>query len=624
MKRAYKLHEIDTVLAVYNSKEKVNDINHILDLYAIFELLKEGNKLTIWDEDTINKYNTISKDFPKIVGVFVSQIENYNFLEIYNKVSNLNRFDFWKLFNDFKMYEKISPDTFSELLKLDVSLYYILAYKKIVEKYDECLSNYIIANEDSIEIILNKILSYDGNTSDIIIPKSLTPKTIVDLADKYIDSSRPNPNFLELIASSRSSNNFPITDEIRLKAKTAYHQYWEKAKKDMTLFKNGIEVSFKPNLNVEKYEEYENHTLKYEYSSNWVSENLDFPTLLNNFIYLLDFTDKHFRSSFTYKQNDVGIFEQIFAKRGKTDYPISYSFNIFRQASSLKLRCYMIELKKYNIVLEEIFEWFFKTYLRNEFNAEGFIYIAPSQNTTMLEKCILLSSSIDAILKQFNMFQKYGQINRELFEMSSGHVIFGNIKSLSKNKYLYAESEDSKKEQHLLFSDQSLLNYIEKTKEKYETLPQLLHFENLTISDFYEYQQQDIEWLITRESIIYNNNGFLKPNIERTILLKDLYDNEVSCYQYNKRRESIIIELLNNKDLKLESSLFTVPEQQYLNYVLNRAEFGNGLDLRNKYVHGTYSLNLNRQESDYIELLKVMILIIIKINEEFCLKFPLK
>ena len=499
-----------------------------------------------------------------------------------------------------------------------------MPHRKIVEKYDEYLSNYIVSNEDSIETILNKILSYDGNTSDIIIPKSLTPKVIVDLADKYIDSSRPNPNFLELIASSRSNNDFPITDEIRLKAKTAYHQYWEKAKKDMTLFKNGIEVSFKPDLNVEKYEEYKNHILKYEYSSNWISENLDFPTLLNNFIYLLDFTDNHFRSSFTYKQNDVGIFEQIFAKRGKTDYPISYSFNIFRQASSLKLRCYMIELKKHNIVLEEIFEWFFKTYLRNEFNAEGFIYIAPSQNTTTLEKCILLSSSIDAILKQFNMFQKYGRINRELFEMSSGHVIFGNIKSLSENKYLYTESGDLKKEQHLLFSDQSLLNYTEKTKEKYKTLPQLLHFKNLTKSDFYEYQLQDIEWLLSRKSIIYDEEGFLKPNNERIVLLKDLYDNEVSCYQYNKRREKIIIELLNNKDLKVESSLFTIPEQQYLNFVLNRAEFGNGLDLRNKYVHGTYSLNINRQEADYIELLKVMILIIIKINEEFCLKFPLK
>ena len=222
------------------------------------------------------------------------------------------------------------------------------------------------------------------------------------------------------------------------------------------------------------------------------------------------------------------------------------------------------------------------------------------------------------------MFQKYGQINRELFEMSSGHVIFGNIKSLSENKYLYTESGDLKKEQHLLFSDQSLLNYTEKTKEKYKTLPQLLHFKNLTKSDFYEYQLQDIEWLVSRKSIIYDEEGFLKPNNERIVLLKDLYDNEVSCYQYNKRREKIIIELLNNKDLKVESSLFTIPEQQYLNFVLNRAEFGNGLDLRNKYVHGTYSLNINRQEADYIELLKVMILIIIKINEEFCLKFPLK
>ena len=86
----------------------------------------------------------------------------------------------------------------------------------------------------------------------------------------------------------------------------------------------------------------------------------------------------------------------------------------------------------------------------------------------------------------------------------------------------------------------------------------------------------------------------------------------------------MIDELLNCNELRVENSLFTINEQRYLNYVLNRAEFGNGLDLRNKYVHGTYSLNLNRQESDYIELLKVMILIIIKINEEFCLKFPPK
>ena len=81
----------------------------------------------------------------------------------------------------------------------------------------------------------------------------------------------------------------------------------------MTLFKNGIEVSFKPNLTVEKYEKYEEHTLKYEYDSNWISENLDFPTLLNNFIYLFDFTDNNFRSSYVYKSNESGIYLKIFS-----------------------------------------------------------------------------------------------------------------------------------------------------------------------------------------------------------------------------------------------------------------------------------------------------------------------
>lgn len=36
-----------------------------------------------------------------------------------------------------------------------------------------------------------------------------------------------------------------------------------------------------------------------------------------------------------------------------------------------------------------------------------------------------------------------------------------------------------------------------------------------------------------------------------------------------------------------ESTLFSKMEQSYLNYYLNRSEFSNGLDLRNRYLHGT-------------------------------------
>ena len=72
--------------------------------------------------------------------------------------------------------------------------------------------------------------------------------------------------------------------------------------------------------------------------------------------------------------------------------------------------------------------------------------------------------------------------------------------------------------------------------------------------------------------------------------------------------------------LRLENSLFSKPEQDYLNYELNKSSFSNGLDLRNKYAHSTYPEDEKIQFVDYIRLLKIMILVITKINEEFCLR----
>lgn len=53
---------------------------------------------------------------------------------------------------------------------------------------------------------------------------------------------------------------------------------------------------------------------------------------------------------------------------------------------------------------------------------------------------------------------------------------------------------------------------------------------------------------------------------------------------------------------------------------LNKSSFSNGLDLRNKYAHSTYPEDEKIQFVDYIRLLKIMILVITKINEEFCLR----
>ena len=50
--------------------------------------------------------------------------------------------------------------------------------------------------------------------------------------------------------------------------------------------------------------------------------------------------------------------------------------------------------------------------------------------------------------------------------------------------------------------------------------------------------------------------------------------------------------------------------------MLNKSKFSNGEDLCDKYSHDTCPLDEKMQYQDYHELLKIMVLIIIKINEE--------
>jgi len=144
---------------------------------------------------------------------------------------------------------------------------------------------------------------------------------------------------------------------------------------------------------------------------------------------------------------------------------------------------------------------------------------------------------------------------------------------------------------------------------------------NTKKEDFAHYQQRNLDWLIKRGSVQVSDDGYLQINRVRTAVLNDLFRNEVICpTYYEKALKQQVEELVATGDMHYENTLFSKPEQNYLNYILNKSEFSNGLDLRNKYSHDTCSLDEKTQNQDYLELQKIMILILIKINEEFCIK----
>ena len=226
---------------------------------------------------------------------------------------------------------------------------------------------------------------------------------------------------------------------------------------------------------------------------------------------------------------------------------------------------------------------------------------------------------MDGVLKQYRMYVRDGYIDRELFEMSSDHLVIDGMQSLIKEKYAYACGDAIQNEIFMLFSNQPGLSFTSKTKSKHSTLFELLKNEIVVIDDFSAWQVQSINWLIERNALNKTDNGRVELNHSRVGILKDLYDHEVICVKYLGKWTPVLFEMRDAGDLRIESTLFSEPEKKFLNYELNKAEFSDGLDLRNKYAHSTYPQNEDVQKMDYIELLKVMVLIITKINEEFCL-----
>ena len=623
MGSGWSLREAETFLLNWDERVRDVKINDVLELHNIKLYFDAGMRLENWTEDQYCEFCEKCKLIPGIMGKYCSAISDTTITVLCKDVTWKYADDFWDVLCIYKVYNRISPDTMKALLDADDRIvWHLLKQKMFSAHFGEVIADHLVHNQYTAERLVSHFLEAHGDTyGQMYFPIEFTQ----DMRDKalldYVEREDGNPNYLRLLERSQSTKEFPVSDRLRLKARRKSDLLQERIFADSMGMRYGAQVSFKsiPDGSIE--ESFENNMICTAYSHEWVKENLDYPTLLNNFIYLFGYVDQEYRCCFPSKKSDLGVFERHLGVKGKKDYQVGIAFDVTRIHSTLQMFAYQEELHQHDIRLENIFQWFFEVYLQEEFNAVGFSYCPPSEGTTYAEKCKLLASAIDGVLKQYRLFCEDGYVDRELLEISSGHVVFGDLVSMREKKYAYSNSSELQTEQYALYSDQSMMNYTERTGSKYQTLPQLLILEKITKKDFAEFQLRDLKWLISRGVVCADTDGYLQINKVRAYVLKDLFHNEVICPAYCAPVvEKQIEEMATVGDIRFENTLFSKPEQDYLNYVLNKSEFSNGLDLRNRYSHDTNSLDEKTQSQDYFELLKIMVLIIIKINEEFCMK----
>lgn len=621
----FYLKRIEDIICNFVVEKKRVDINEIIELYNIQQFFHNRIYSIHWTKQQLNDYSEIVSDFSKVIGKFFSGINIDTIESMFDTIYYDYRNDFWKLIEKYKVYDKISVEQFRKIiLNKHFILNDVLKCKNIVKKFSGEIITYMEKNPFCAEIILSYYLEkHDRNIESLYFPVELSNEKKTLILDKYIASNSSNINYLKLIFESNSTNNLRLPDRLKLKAKRKYDEEIETLFKEGTGFEYGAKVSFSNKIDEEfKFETDDNRILSVLYSAKWIKENLDYPTLLNNFIYLFGYTDLQFRSLHVSRESQMSIIEKDLGIKGRKEYPTGIAFQQIQMLAQLQMIGYCNELEKYNIFLEDIIEWFFCNYLEEEFNVKGFCFNKSSHTVSYLEKCRNIAAEFDNILKRFKIYCEDGEIDDELLHISTEHIFIKDIPSMLSNKYIYPCGNDYQTISNLLFSDQSIIHYLPKLSNNYNSFYCLLEKENVYYDMFEDYQIPSIDWLIDHNIIKIDNKKRIMPYWEKIKILNELYQHDVVCFSYMKKYQSIIMELNKMGLVQFSSSLFSRPEQDYYNYLFNKSEFDNGLDIRNSYTHGTQRVDENQNKQDYFIFLRIMILIVIKINEEFCLKYP--
>ncbi|GFZ25542.1 hypothetical protein CMETHOX_34650 [Lacrimispora indolis] len=623
----FYIKRIEDIICNFVVEVKRTDINEIIELYNIEQFFQNKIYSRYWTKQQLNNYSGIVKFFSKVMGKYFSEIDIDVLESVFDNIDSNYRDDFWKLIERYKVYEKIPIEIFRNLtLNKHFILKDVFKCKNIVKNFSKEIVRYMETNPLCSEILLSHYLEkHDRDMELLYFPNELSNDRKISILDKYISSNSPNTNYLKLIFESNSISNLCLPDRLKLKAKRKYEEQIEILFKNRTGFEYGVQVSFSDQLNEEiEFEKDNNRILSFSYSIKWIKENLDYPTLLNNFIFLFGYTDLQFRSLHVCRESQMGILEKSLGIIGKKEYHTGIAFQQIQMLAQLQMIGYCNELEKYDIYLEDVIKWFFCNYLREEFNVKGFNFNVSLRTASYLEKCRNVAAEMDSVLKQFKIFCEDEEIDNELLHISTQHMFIKDIPSMLDNKYIYPCGDDYQMISHLLFSDQSIIYYIPKLSNVYNSFYDLLEKENVYYDMFQNYQTASIDWLIEHKIIKIDDEKRITLYKEKVKILNELYEHDVVCFNYLKKYQPIITEFEETGIVKFSSTLFSKPEQDYYNYLFNKSEFDNGLDIRNSYIHGTQRVNENQNRQDYYIFLRIMILIVIKINEEFCLKNPEK
>jgi hypothetical protein len=611
-----------TVLAEFDLSRASYGVNDIVELHNASRFVEHGVFPASMVQAKRDRLLSLVPAVRRAEGVFFNGLTEPMFAAAISGVDYSYRSDVLGLLAKFKVFDRCSATVVLDALKADgFHSGDLLRCGALVRVYDEDVRSLMLASVDTAELILSKHLLSDSQAG-ICLPASLTLADRRALLDAYVDDENANPNYVQLIATARVNGPLGIDAKLKLKARRAYDKFTTSFFATNQGMKTGVEVSICDTQVEDVVASLDGMVAKFSYSRAWLAGNLDYPTILNNFIYVFEWTTWRVLLSLPSYPSGLGVMERLMMS-GKDEYVTGAAFRLKDQSSLLQMHMYREFLLSEGIDIEAVIAWFFTDHLKDEFGADHLRFRPSSQSATYLEKCRHLFSEIESVLKQFRLYAENGELDLDLLSMTSEPLVYKQIPSTVPGKYVYVtDHNDIRSIQHLLFSDQSHLGYIDE-ELRADSLAELLLSNRVTYDRFADHQKPGIDFLLTRGVLVNDDSQIKLASAAQFLALRELWDNGAGNYwHYSPGGRAAIDAMVAEGWLERRSTLLTTYEADYINYFLNQSGPTGGPDLRNRYLHGSQADGDDNAVHlhTYLIALRLLIALVIKLNDDFCLR----
>ena len=610
------LQNAELIIENFNS-EKVFDINDTLELYQIKLYFDNNIYRSVCSKENKENYTLIVNSFWNTITAFFIKINSDNISKYFNSIDYEYYESFWTLISQLSVHKSISSDSLKEILKNSrFHIRQLLKQKNIVNHFSKIIKDFLMDSTESAELLLSQfeedhILS---KKPKLFFPTSLKDSDKESMISKYLDLPNANLNYVKLVINSRT---LKLSDRTKLKAKRLEKKQNDDFFKNENGTSHRVQVSLSKDQNEPYKLENQNGQLTHSYSEKWLNLTKSNENIFRNFSFLFKYINAQGCIELVSKNHEIDSFERTFM-RSKNEYLISFKFHGKSLLSHIQLAIYLHYLNENEINIESVLSHQINQVLNERFEIKGLTISFASQNATPLEKIRFIAPELEFLIKQYQCYVEEGFIDFDLIKISSSQLHLSKVSSKLNKKYVYGQGEEYLRLKYYFFSNSSMSNYIESFKEKYRSFYQLLTSENIGYEDFQDYQKRDIDYLISNKYLYKDKDGFMRiKNQELVFIIGKLhYEDVLNFWHYSEEIRNEILEMEKKEMVKFENTLFTIEERKYLNYYLNKKEFSNGMDLRNKYLHGTNSSSEDGQQNDYLRLLKLIILVIYKIKDD--------